>query len=159
MVAREISEPGDANTIVHKSQQFQRLDHMKSLIVEDDLVSSKILEKMISRYGAFDVVANGKKSIDQFKLAHESNSPYELIIMDIMMPEIDGLQSVMTIRAIESLMNIPFTQRVKVVMTTALDDPRTVMKALYEADADSYLIKPIRLQKLEDELRTLKLIS
>jgi len=58
----------------------------------------------------------------------------------------------------ETHLNISLAQRVKVIMTTALDDPRTVMKALYESDADSYLIKPIRLQKLVDELRTLKLI-
>jgi len=56
-------------------------------------------------------------------------------------------------------MNIPMTKKVKVVMTTSLDDPRTIMKALYESDANSYLIKPIRLQKLEDELRALKLVS
>jgi two-component system chemotaxis response regulator CheY len=132
---------------------------MKSLIVEDDPVSSQVLEKMISRYGAFDVVADGRKAIDQFRRAHESNSPYDLILMDIMMPEINGLQSVLTIRGIEESMNSPLTRKVKVIMTTALDDPRTVMKALYESDANSYLVKPIRLQMLVDELRKLKLIS
>jgi len=49
--------------------------------------------------------------------------------------------------------------KVKVVMTTALDDPRTVMKALYESDADSYLVKPIRMQALDPELRAIRLIS
>jgi two-component system chemotaxis response regulator CheY len=75
-----------------------------------------------------------------------------------MMPEINGLQSVLSIREIEASMNMPLTRKVKVIMTTALDDPRTVMKALYESDANSYLVKPIRLQKLVDELRKLKLI-
>jgi two-component system chemotaxis response regulator CheY len=132
---------------------------MKSLIVEDDPVSSQVLEKMISRYGAFDAVADGKAAIDHFLRAHESNSPYDLVLMDIMMPEINGLQSVLSIREIEASMNMPLTRKVKVIMTTALDDPRTVMKALYESDANSYLVKPIRLQKLVDELRKLKLIS
>ena len=79
--------------------------------------------------------------------------------MDMMVPEVDGLQAVAAIRKLESLMGIPLTQRVKVIMTTALDDPRTIMKALYESDANSYLVKPIRLQQLQAELRALKLVS
>jgi two-component system chemotaxis response regulator CheY len=132
---------------------------VKCLIVEDDPVSSQVLEKMISRYGAYEVVVDGRKAIDQFRQARDSNSPYDLILMDIMMPETNGLESVLAIREIEARMDIPLTQKVKVIMTTALDDPRTVMKALYESDANSYLVKPIRLQKLVDELRKLKLIS
>ena len=132
---------------------------MKCLIVEDDPVSSLAMGKMISLHGDFDVVDNGTKAIDMFRLAHEANSPYVLILMDIMMPETNGLLAVLAIRELEAHMNISVMDRVKVIMTTALDDPRTVMKSLYESDADSYLIKPIRLQKLEDELRVLKLIS
>ena len=131
---------------------------MKCLIVEDDPISSQILGRMISRYGTSDVTVNGKEGIDQFRQAHESNSPYDLILMDIMMPGVNGLQAVQTMREIEATMNISVKQRVKIIMTTALDDPRTVMKALYESDASSYLIKPIKLQRLEGELRTLKLI-
>jgi two-component system chemotaxis response regulator CheY len=132
---------------------------MKCLIVEDDPTSSHVMEQMISRYGDFDVVDNGTKAIDMFRMAHEANCPYDLILMDIMMPETNGLLSTLAIRELESHMNISLIHRVKVIMTTALDDPRTVMKSLYESDANSYLVKPIRLQKLEDELRTLKLIS
>jgi len=132
---------------------------MKCLIVEDDTISSQVLEVMISRHGSSDVVGNGREAIDRFQQAHESNSPYDLILMDIMMPEVNGLQAVLTIREKEASMKISSKQRVKILMTTALDDPRTVMKALYESDANSFLIKPITLQKLTDELRILKLIA
>ena len=131
---------------------------MKCLIVEDNPVASQVMEQMISRYGTSDVVVDGTQAILMFRKAHESNTPYDLILMDIMLPETDGLLSTLAIRELETHMNIPQAQRVKVIMTTALDDPRTVMKSLYESDADSYLVKPIKLQKLEDELRTLKLI-
>jgi two-component system, chemotaxis family, chemotaxis protein CheY len=132
---------------------------MKCLIVEDDRISSQVLEKMISKYGSYDAVVNGKDAADLFRQAHDSKSPYGLILMDIMMPEVDGLQSVLAIRKTEALLKVPFSQRVMIIMTTALDDPRTIMKALYESDANSYLVKPIRLQRLEEELRALKLIS
>lgn len=132
---------------------------MKCLIVEDDAISSKILVGMISRHAASDVVINGQEALDLFLQAQESNSPYDLILMDIMMPGTNGLQAVRSIREKEASMNIPLGLRVKIIMTTALDDPRNVMKALYESDANSYLIKPIKLQKLESELRILKLIA
>lgn len=132
---------------------------MKCLIVEDDAISSQILVGMISQYATFDIVINGQEAVDLFQQAQESNSPYDLILMDIMMPGTNGLQAVLSIREKEAAMNIPLGLRVKIVMTTALDDPRTVMKALYESDANSYLIKPIKLQKLEGELRILKLIA
>jgi two-component system, chemotaxis family, chemotaxis protein CheY len=132
---------------------------MKCLIVEDDQVSSRVLEKMIARYGSSDLVANGQDAVEQFRQAHDANLPYDLVLMDIMMPEIDGLKAVLAFREMESLLGIPGVKGVKVIMTTALVDPRTVMKALYESGASSYLIKPIRLQKLEEELRALKLIS
>lgn len=132
---------------------------MKCLIVEDDPASNQIMGKMISRYGSFDAVVNGTEAIDRFRQAHEAGSPYDLILMDIMMPETNGLLSVLTIREFEAQRNISVMHRVKVIMTTSLDDPRSVMKALYESDANSYLVKPIRLQMLEDALRTLKLIS
>jgi two-component system chemotaxis response regulator CheY len=132
---------------------------MKCLIVEDDPATSQVMKHMISRYGTVDVIENGTKALDMFRQTHESNIPYDLILMDIMLPEISGLTAVLAIRELETRMNISPTQRVKIIMTTALDDPRTVMKSLYESDANSYLVKPVRLRKLEDELRSLKLIS
>jgi two-component system, chemotaxis family, chemotaxis protein CheY len=132
---------------------------MKCLIVEDDRVSRQVLEKMISRHGSYDIVDNGGKAVELFQQAQGSDCPYHLVLMDIMMPEVDGLQSVLRIRQTENSLGIDPARRVKIIMTSALDDPRTIMKALYESDADSYLIKPIRLQSLEDEMRAFKLIS
>jgi two-component system chemotaxis response regulator CheY len=132
---------------------------MKCLIVEDNQIASKVLNHMMSKFATCDAAVNGQEAVDLFQQAHESNSPYDLILMDIMMPEIDGLRSVRLIREKEATMNIPLKQRVKVIMTTALDDPRTVIKALYESDANSFLKKPITLPILADELRTLNLIA
>jgi two-component system, chemotaxis family, chemotaxis protein CheY len=132
---------------------------VKVLIVEDDPISSQVLEKMISRHGSYDTVADGTAAVQLFQRAHESRSPYDLILMDIMIPEVDGLKSVHEMRRQEVLLEVSLGRKAKIIMTTALDDPRTIMKALYESDANSYLVKPIRLQRLEEELRSLKLIS
>jgi two-component system, chemotaxis family, chemotaxis protein CheY len=131
---------------------------MRSLIVEDDRISCQVMEKMVSRYGNSDVAVNGQQALELFKQALGSDSPYDLVLMDIMIPEVDGLQSVLSMRQIETSLKLPSSRRVKVIMTTALDDPRTIMKALYESDANSYLVKPVRMQALEAELRSLKLV-
>jgi two-component system chemotaxis response regulator CheY len=132
---------------------------MKSLVVEDDLIFNRILRGMLSRYGSCESITNGQEAVYLFLRAHENGTPFDLILMDIMMPEMDGLQAVQIIREKEALMNIPVTQKVKIIMATALSDPRTVIKGLYESDADSYLVKPVSVKILTDELRKLKLIT
>ena len=49
--------------------------------------------------------------------------------------------------------------RSKLIMTTALDDPKTVISAYYQGGADSYLVKPITKNKIEEELRKARLLS
>ena len=132
---------------------------MKCLIVEDDKISSQVLEKLMSRHGSVDTAVDGQRAVEMFRRAHEAKSPYDLILMDIMMPEVDGMLSVQTLREKETALQVRPAQRVKIIMTTALNDPLVMMKAIYKAGADAYLVKPIRSLKLEDELRDLKLIQ
>lgn len=131
---------------------------MKILIAEDDHIVGKVLMKMTAKYGSVELAVNGQEAVDRFLQAHADQKPYDLILMDIMMPEVDGLHAVRTIREKEVELKIPQSGRVKIIMTTTLGDPRTVIKALYESDADSYLTKSIHATELADAMRALKLI-
>lgn len=132
---------------------------MKCLIAEDHLLSRRILKELLGSNVDCDIAVNGQEAIDSFVLAHESKRPYDVIFMDIMMPDVDGMEALRSIRAIEKKMDIPPILAVKVIMTTALDDPRTVLKSFNECEADSYIVKPISRHKLHKELRTLKLMD
>ena len=132
---------------------------MKCLIVEDDLISRRILKELLSPSCDCDIAVNGDEAITSFKLAHEGKHPYDLICMDIMMPVIDGKEALLRIRKLEKEMGIPPQLEVKVVMTSALDDPRTVVQSFYTSGATSYLVKPISKKKLMNELRQLGLIN
>jgi two-component system, chemotaxis family, chemotaxis protein CheY len=130
---------------------------MRCLIVEDDFGSRRLLQAMLREYGASDVVVDGQEAIDAFRLAWEENNPYDLVFLDIMMPNVDGQEALRRIRATESEIGIRDRDRAKVVMTTALGDPENVVQAFYEGGADGYVVKPIKRETLVSELEKLGL--
>jgi two-component system chemotaxis response regulator CheY len=131
---------------------------MRALIVEDDLVSRLLLQTFLSRYGACDVAVTGREAVRAFGLALEEGSPYNLICMDIMMPEMDGKEAVKRVRALEQSNGAGATGAVKIIMTTASNDIREVIQSFQEL-CDAYLFKPIDTGKLLHELNALRLIA
>jgi two-component system chemotaxis response regulator CheY len=127
---------------------------MKILIAEDDLVSRKILSKMLSEYGECDITVDGIETIDTFLMALEDGEPYELLCLDIMMPKIDGIKVLKTIREIEKKQGIKKEQSVKVMMVTALSDHETIKKS-YQAGCEAYIAKPISMEKLANALNSM----
>ncbi len=128
---------------------------MRCLIVEDDFGSRRLLQAMLREYGSRDVVVDGQEAIDAFRLAWEENNPYDLVFLDIMMPNVDGQEALKRIRATEKDIGIPDRDRAKVVMTTALGDPENVVQAYYKGGADGYVVKPIKRESLVSELEKL----
>jgi two-component system chemotaxis response regulator CheY len=129
---------------------------MRVLVVEDDFASQKMMQKLLEEYDV-DVVVDGLEAVEAFKLAWEENRPYSLVFMDIMMPRMDGQESLKRIRQIEKEMNVGSADEVKVIMTTVLEDPKNVVEAFHKGGATSYLIKPISRDKLKAELSRLGL--
>lgn len=132
---------------------------MKTLIVEDESTSLVILNELLSPFGECYTAVDGAEAIRAFRVALEENEPYDLICMDIMMPNIDGQQALKEIRKIETEKHVRNSDKVKVIMTTALEDQKNVIDAFYKGGAASYLVKPIDKKKLLDEIRKLELIS
>jgi len=131
---------------------------MKTLIVEDDFTSRLLLQELLKGYGPSHVAVNGKEAVEATRLALEAGEPYDLICLDIMMPEMDGQQALRNIRAQEEARGIISSNGAKIVMTTALGDLKNV-SAAYSGLCDGYLTKPIQKAKLLEELRKLGLMS
>jgi len=131
---------------------------LKILIVEDDFVCRQIMKDILKNYGDYDIVVDGEEAIQAFKLALEDKTPYDLIFMDIMMPRIDGKEALKQIRNIEKENNIRGSDEVKVVMTTALNDPKTVFESYYQSGATSYLVKPLTKEKIVAQLKEYNLL-
>lgn len=132
---------------------------MKVLVVEDDFVSRKLLQKLLGHYGECDIAVNGREAVTAFGLALDEGKPYDLVCMDIMMPELDGQEALKEIRKMEREHSIHETDRAKVIMTTALDDPRNVVESLYQGGADSYIVKPIDSKHLMQEIKNFGLLD
>jgi len=130
---------------------------MRALIVEDEFLSRKVLRSFLMTLFEVEIVVNGREAVEAFKLAHTEEQPYDLILMDIMMPEVDGIEALHRIRTLEE--KEALTPKVKVIMTTALDDPQTVIKSFYEGEASAYIVKPVAKDKLFKELEKLGLLN
>ena len=132
---------------------------MRVLIVEDDFASRRILQTFLSRHGECHVAVNGFEAIEAFQQAWQASEPYDLICMDIMMPEMNGQEALRRIRDLEKEMGIGHDAAVKVIMTTALDKTKEVVKAFSEGGVLAYFVKPFQLDDLQKELQVLRLIE
>jgi two-component system chemotaxis response regulator CheY len=130
---------------------------MKTLIVEDNFPSRVLLQTFLSRYGECHIAVNGKEAVEAFRLAIDNGSPYDLICMDILMPEMDGKEAVRQVRAQEQERGIRSTDSVKIIMTTAAEDIKEVIQS-FQALCDAYLFKPIDMLELLRNLKALGLL-
>ena len=119
---------------------------MKTLIVEDDFTSRLLLQTFLSRYGECHIAVNGKEAVQAFRAALEGGTKYDLICMDIMMPEMDGYQTMEHIRKNQTF------QRLPIVALTAKAMKGDREKCL-EAGASDYLAKPVNTEQLLSALR------
>lgn len=131
---------------------------MRILIAEDDFTSRKFMQKFLSKYGECDVAVDGLETIDAYLSALKENKPYQLLCLDIMMPRLDGLKALKMIRDIENQKGIENESKVKVIMTTALNDKDTVMNA-YDTGCEAYAWKPIEMDKFIQVMQHLCLIE
>jgi two-component system chemotaxis response regulator CheY len=130
---------------------------MKTLIVDDEFTSSLLLQQRLKPYGECHIAVNGREAVDAFRKALDEGTPYDLICMDIMMPEMDGQAALKEIRRMEEARGIISIHGVKVIMATSMDDSRDVLDA-FKSLCDGYIIKPVDKTKLLDYIRAFGLI-
>ena len=131
---------------------------MMTLIVEDDFTSRLLLQQLLKNYGPCHIAVNGKEAVEAVRLALEGEEYYDLICMDIMMPEMDGQQALKEIRALEEARGFISPDGAKIMMTSALADSDSVLEAI-QGQCNYFLAKPIIKAKLLEALRKLALIA
>ncbi len=135
-----------------------RKSGLKILIVEDDFVCRKLLQMCLSEFGDCFIAVNGQEAVEAVGSAYDEGYPYDLICLDIRMPEMDGQEALRAIRRIEHERGIAGLDCIKVIMTTGLDDSGNIIGA-FKTGCEAYIVKPVEKDKLFKEMEKLGLIK
>lgn len=114
---------------------------MKTLIVDDDYVVRKKLGTIMQSVGPCEMVDTGAAAVEAFKKAWEHWAPFDLITLDVGMPDMDGTEILYNIREMENTKNVPDDKKVKVFMVSGYSDKDTVITSI-QAGCDDYIKKP-----------------
>ena len=129
---------------------------MRVLVVEDDPSIRDMLEKFLSPSARCDLAEDGYAGIIAFEQAIDRDEPYDLVCLDLVMPNMDGWEALRRIRAIEqNRARIPF---VKVLILTARDSSQNMRRFLASSTSEGFLLKPFRKSELFDAIKSLGLV-
>lgn len=113
--------------------------HLKVLVAEDNIVNQKVVQRLLEKCGfAVDVVGNGEEAVEAV-----ARIDYDLILMDVQMPVMDGLEATLKIRDSEKNSD----DHVPIIALTA-NAMKGDRERCIQAGMDSYVSKPIRLEAL-----------
>ena len=124
---------------------------MKVLIVDDELVSRKKMEKIMQRYGDCVAVDSGTAAIKAYTESLLAKEYYGLITLDVSMPDMEGTEVLATIRMLERNNAIVDKERAKILMVTSHGDHETVVASI-KGGCDDYIKKPFTLERVTQKL-------
>jgi PAS domain S-box-containing protein len=124
---------------------LSHVNGLRVLLAEDNPVNQKVAQKILEKFGCVvQVVSDGKQAVEAV-----FNEPFDLILMDVQMPNLDGLQATREIRRREKGVG----RRVRIVALTANamqgDEERCLA-----AGMDGYMSKPFRAEKLHQAVQS-----
>lgn len=112
---------------------------LKILVVEDDPVSRMIATKLLSKHHIVETANDGSIALEMMRTHH-----YDIVLMDIMMPVMDGIETTIAIRNKPDIIN---SKRVVIIALTTCNNPGDEERFL-TAGMDGYLHKPVTTQIL-----------
>jgi two-component system chemotaxis response regulator CheY len=130
---------------------------MRILVVDDDAPNRKLLKDIGSRLGECDAAEGGQEALNEFKKAWEEWRPFNLIFLDVLMPDMDGTQVLLKIREIEKDKKISEQHQARIIMVTGVSEEETVMDCVKNG-CDEFIVKPIDVQLVFEKIKKLGLM-
>jgi CheY-like chemotaxis protein len=119
------------------------------LVAEDNEINSLLMRSLLTRLGHHAVITtNGEEALESWQAAKSAGAPYDLVLMDIQMPHLDGIETTKRIRGREAGQPDRRTPILALTANTLVED----RYACFEAGMDGFLIKPLDREKLTDAL-------
>ena len=125
---------------------------MKALVVDDDVTSRQILVEIISSFAEVDSCDDGSDAVSAARHALKLGKPYDLICLDILMPMMNGLDALESIRREEEAHGR--SRASKAIVISSSDEADNIEQAFGNL-CDAYLVKPIDGRKFLDILACL----
>ncbi len=132
---------------------------LKTLVVDDSKYQRYIIELALTEYCKCEQAADGDEAVILFERALQKDSPYNLVVLDILMPNMDGHKTLRRMNNLQKQYGLSEERCCKVVMLSSLDDPKNMMRAQFEEGAHAYITKPFEDEVLIETLRNLDLID
>lgn len=134
-----------------QGEEEVRPDEMTVLIVDDDPVACRHAQLVLEKAGiAAELADSGKQAVEMVRLRHARMDPYNLILVDWKMPEMDGLEATRTIRA----MDRPDAKTIPIIALTANAFDEDVQRSL-QAGLNAHLSKPVQPETLYETMESL----
>jgi signal transduction histidine kinase/CheY-like chemotaxis protein len=125
------------------------LQGLSVLVAEDNEINALLMRSLLTRLGHHAVIAtNGEAVLESWLAAKSAGTPYDLVLMDIQMPQLDGIETTRRIRSLEAGQPDRQTPILALTANTLAED----RYACFEAGMDGFLIKPLDREKLADAL-------
>src|SRR5579871_1514205 len=122
------------------------------LVAEDNEINALLMRSLLTRLGHHAVIAtNGEAALESWQAARSAGTPYDLVVMDVQMPQLDGIEAAKRIRAAEAGQPGLRTPILALTANTLVED----RYACFEAGMDGFLIKPLDRDKLAEALASL----
>jgi PAS domain S-box-containing protein len=119
------------------------------LVAEDNEINALLMRSLLSRLGHYAVITTtGEEALESWLSAESAGAPYDLVLMDIQMPQLDGIETTKRIRAREAGQRVRRTPILALTANTLVED----RYACFEAGMDGFLIKPLDREKLAEAL-------
>jgi PAS domain S-box-containing protein len=119
------------------------------LVAEDNEINALLMRSLLTRLGHHAVITtNGEEALESWLGARSAGAPYDLVLMDIQMPRLDGIETTKRIRAREAGQPSRQTPILALTANTLVED----RYACFEAGMDGFLIKPLDREKLAEAL-------
>ncbi len=128
---------------------------MRILIVDDESVSQTKLRLLLASHGECEMATGVAEAVVAFDQALAEKRPYDLITMDVELPDDDGPSAVAIIRTREKTRDV--ARPVCIIMVTLRNDSTTIVEAV-NAGCNGYLTKPFSGDRVRKELARLGLI-
>jgi len=132
---------------------------MRCLIVDDDELGRELVSLYLQQVATIEMAVDGKDAVERYIIASEAGKPYDLIILDILMPVMNGHEAAKSIRRLEREKGITPDKGTNIIMLSSLNTPKDVIESYVAAQSAAHLVKPVTPEKLLKTLKQLELIA